>query len=113
MAQRELLVFERKFKLNDAINTFLQERRAEANITMASSLSNIQVIEPAINLGKVFPKKSQNYIFALILCFIIPVGFITMRERFKVTFSNYEEITKITAIPVLGKLLHSHRKEQD
>ncbi len=112
MAQRELLVFERKFKLNDAINTFLQERRAEANITMASSLSNIQVIEPAINLGKVFPKKSQNYIFALILCIILPVGFIMTAERFKVTFSNYEEITKLTSIPVLGKLLHSHKREQ-
>ena len=65
LEQRELLVFERKFKLNDAINTFLQERRAEANITMASSLSNIEVIEPAINLGKVFSKERSEFYFCI------------------------------------------------
>lgn len=112
VTQRELLVFERKFKLNDNIFTFLQERRAEANITMASNISNIEIVEPAVNEGKVFPKKSQNYIFALILSLILPVVFTSINDRFRVTFANVEEVAKVTSFPILGKLLHSNKKDQ-
>ena len=112
VTQRQLLVYERKFKLNDAIYTFLQEKRAEANITMASNISTIEIIEPAVNLGKVFPKKSQNFAFALILSILLPIVLLSVYNRFRVTFANYEEITKITSFPILGKLLHSHKKDQ-
>ena len=112
VTQRQMLVFERKFKLNDAIFTFLQERRAEANITMASNISNIEILEPAVDLGKVFPKKGQNYIFAFILALVLPVVISSIYSRFRITFAGVDEVSKLTTFPILGKLLHSHKKDQ-
>lgn len=110
VTQRQMLVYERKFKLNDAIYTFLQERRAEANITMASNISNIEIVEPAVNVGKIFPKNSQNILFAIILALILPAVFSSIYARFRVTFADVDELMKLTSFPVLGRLLHAHNR---
>jgi tyrosine-protein kinase Etk/Wzc len=78
LTQRLLLGYQRKFQLNDAIYTFLMQKRAEAQITKASNLPDNEVIDyalPAIG-GQVFPKKSLNYTIALLLGLLIPVGYV-------------------------------------
>ena len=44
----QLRGIERKFKLNDAIYTFLLQKRSEAQIARASSLPDYEVIDPAV-----------------------------------------------------------------
>ena len=45
--QRQLFSFERKFKLNDAIYTYLLQKLSEARITMASNRADNEIIDLA------------------------------------------------------------------
>lgn len=62
--ERELVGIERKFNLNDAIYTFLLEKRAEAQIARASNLPDSEITEPAKMVGRapIFPKTKINFI---------------------------------------------------
>ena len=60
--QRQLFIIERQFKLSDAIYTYLQQKRTEAQITKASNFPDNEVVDLAREGGQslVFPKKSPN-----------------------------------------------------
>ena len=64
----QLQGIERKFKLNDAIYTFLLQKRSEAQIARASSMPDYETIEPARLAAAIIvsPKKKFNYILALL-----------------------------------------------
>ena len=70
--QRQLLGIERKYKLNDAIYTYLLQKRSEAAITKASNTPDNEIIDLAdpIVQEKVFPKTSLNYTIAFILALL-------------------------------------------
>lgn len=103
---------ERKFKLNDAIYTFLLQKRSEAQIARASSMPDYEVIDPArtVVAHPVAPKKSLNLIIALLLGMIIPTSVIMGKDFFNNRISDPEEIEAMTQIPILGKVFHNFRR---
>lgn len=113
--ERQLVGIERKFRLNDAIYNYLMEKRAEANITKASNLPDSEVIEPAKmeGSGPVSPNKKMNYIIAFILGLLIPFGFIQLKSAINNKLESQEQIEKITDLPVLGKILHNHKRNNN
>jgi len=110
--ERQLTGIERKYRLNDAILNYLMEKRAEANITRASNLPDIDIIEPAMLIGggQIFPNKKMNYIIALLLGLAIPFGFLQIKSTFNTKIVAQDQIEQITNIPVLGKILHNRKK---
>ena len=71
--ERELLSIERLQSISENIYIFLLKKRAEAKITSSSNVSDSKVLEPAIYNVKnpVFPNKNKNYLFAIILGFLL------------------------------------------
>ncbi|MFW5700812.1 MAG: GumC family protein, partial [Cyclobacteriaceae bacterium] len=55
--QRELFGYERQFKVNDAIYSYLLQKKAEAEIAKASYQSDTEILEPANVDAQVAPKK--------------------------------------------------------
>jgi len=57
--QRVLFGIERKFKLTDAIYTYLLQKRSEAQITQASTLPDNEILDKAMSEGisPVYPKQ--------------------------------------------------------
>ncbi len=108
----QLKGIERKFKLNDAIYTFLLQKRSEAQIARASSMPDYEVIDPAraAVAYPVSPKKLLNLLIALMLGVIIPTSFIMGRDLFNSRISDPEEIEAATHIPILGKVFHNFRR---
>jgi tyrosine-protein kinase Etk/Wzc len=104
--QRQLLGIERKFNLNDAVYTFLLEKKAEAQIARASNLPDFEMIEEAALDKKVHPKKMRNYLIALIIGSLFPVVFIKVHELLGVKISSREELEAFIDIPVIGKIIH-------
>ncbi len=104
--QRVLVGIERKFNINDAIYTYLLEKRAEAEIAKTSYQPNTEIIEPStiVGSGPISPKKSLNYIIALFLGVIVPVGFIRLKELTQTTFSSVMEAESQIELPVLCKI---------
>lgn len=108
--ERQLKGIERKFNLNDAIYNFLMEKRAEANITRASNLPDIEVLEPAKGTGPVSPDKERNYIIAFVLGLLIPFFYLQLKSSLNTRIVTQDQVEKFTEVPVLGKILHNYKK---
>ncbi len=115
VTQRELLNFERKYTLADNIYTFLLEKRSDAQITKASNMPDNEIIDKAradISNEPVFPKKSLNYLIALILGIAFPVGFVLSKDYMNNKITERKTVENQTKFPIIGQLLHSNKDSQ-
>jgi tyrosine-protein kinase Etk/Wzc len=107
--------FERKYKLNDAIYNYLLEKRAEAKITKASNLPDDIIIEPAkqVGDGPISPNPLKNYLIAILFGVGLPFSYLIIRKALNNKIESQENIERITNVPVLGKIMHSHKKNNN
>lgn len=82
--EMNMVSMQRKFDLNDEIYTFLLQKRSEAQISLASTRPDYEIIEPARNITSkiVAPKKSINYLMALFFGLFIPTLYLMIRDFF-------------------------------
>ena len=108
-SERSLVNIEREYKLNNDLYTFLLEKRAEAGITKASNVSKNKVLDMAIpqNAAQQTPKRSQNYLIALVLGLGIPGGIILLFEFFNNKIEDKNDIERNTSIPIIGTVGHN------
>ncbi|WP_296705686.1 polysaccharide biosynthesis tyrosine autokinase, partial [Algoriphagus sp.] len=100
----------REFKLRESLYTYLLEKRAEAGIAMASNVSDNSILDPAKRGTLIFPKKQQNYGLAIVLGFLIPFGFIVVRDIFDDTIKDQRDLKKNFMIPQLGIIGYSQKE---
>lgn len=82
--EMNMVGMQRKFNLNDAIYTYLLQKRSEAAIALASNYPDYEILEPAreITSRMVAPKTTINYMLAIFMAFLIPTLFIVIRDFF-------------------------------
>ncbi len=110
--EQNLINYKRKFDINNELYTFLMQKSAEAAITKASNISDIQVLDyasldTATLLG---PVKKINMIFGLIFGLIVPFLVIIVKDYFNNTINSKEEIEKNSDIPVVGSIIRNKLK---
>ncbi len=107
--EQELISIKRRFDLNNNLYTFLLQKRAEAAITMASNVSDAQVLDPACieTAVRVGPKTMFNLLVGLILGFAFPFLVIVVGDYFNDTIMTKEEIEKKSKLPIMGEILHN------
>jgi|WetSurSiteA1Bulk_404760.scaffolds.fasta_scaffold00685_3 tyrosine-protein kinase Etk/Wzc len=111
----QLRGIERKFKLSDAMYTFLLQKRSEAQIARASSMPDYEVVDPAILAmsREVSPKRTLNYLGALVLAFLLPTLLILMKDFMNNNITDADEVEHLTNYPILGRIFHNfHRSKQ-
>jgi tyrosine-protein kinase Etk/Wzc len=110
--ERRLFGYQRKFKLNDALYTFMLTKRSEVQIAKASYLPNNEVLDIARNTEytPIAPKTKKNYIIALILGLGLPVSFLLLKDFFNDKILVNEDIEAITDYPILGYVIHNKEK---
>ncbi|MGQ1784692.1 GumC family protein [Saccharicrinis sp. GN24d3] len=109
--ERKLVGMQRKFNINDAIYTFLLQKRAEAQIAKAGSLPEHLIVEPARVLKKVFPNPKIHFALALFLGLILPALALVIIDLIDDRIKNEQEFTeKFADVPFLGSILKSEEK---
>lgn len=111
--ERQLIGFERKFKLNDAIYTFLLQRRAEAQIARASNLPEHEIVEPAQVVRRVFPNSKINYGVAFILSLIVPSFFILLVRFFDDRIKGEESLDSYKDRAFFGAIIKNKNSAED
>jgi tyrosine-protein kinase Etk/Wzc len=107
--ERQQINIEREYKLNNELYTFLLEKRAEAGITKASNVADNKVLDIARpeNANKLTPKRSQNYLIALVLGLGTPGAVILLLEFLNTKIEDKKDIEHNTNIPIIGTIGHN------
>jgi tyrosine-protein kinase Etk/Wzc len=111
----KMVGMERKFKLNDAIYTFLLQKRAESEITRESNSPDYEILEPAreITSTVISPKKTVNYGVALFLALLLPSLFILGKEYLNDKISSVYEFEHLSRHKVIGIIYKNKHKEEN
>ncbi len=102
--QQQLLSIQRRFDLSSqAYNLFLS-KRSEAGLVKAANVSDVQVIDPAKDIGggQIGPNNQLNYVMATVFGFFIPFVFVFLIVFFDNKVHTTQDITKLSPIPLLG-----------
>lgn len=111
-AERKLVNINRLYTINEEIYILLLNKRMEASIAQAAAREDSQILEPPFNYGAISPNAKQNYLTALLLGLIIPIGLIYLRNYFRSTIETLDEVKSISSVPVLGVVMHSKKNKQ-
>jgi len=111
VTERQLLGFERNFRLNDELYTFLLETRAEQEMQKASNRADSEVIDPADSRysSRVAPNPIKIYFLGLFAGFGVPFLIIFLSFLFDKKLKD-EDIKRMAQLPVLGNMPHNSDK---
>jgi len=105
--ERELARLTRRTSVNSNIYTFLLQKHEEARIARASTISNIDIVDPAIIPTKpVKPAKPKYLLLGLLFGCMVGLGLVFFQEYLDDTIKDGEEARKIMGIPLLGVIPH-------
>lgn len=109
-----MVSMQRKFTLNDAIFTFLLQKRSEAAISLASNYPDYQLLEPAREITSHInkPKKMTNYLAAFFLALLIPSIILLIREFFNDKISKALDIERLLDRSVLSVIYSNMKKTE-
>ena len=107
--EQQMVNIQRQFDLTNEIYTFLLQKRAETNISLASSIPDVQVIDVAR------PQTARRIGLSNMMILIIGLSFGIMFPLAYVLIVNYLDdriftqldLEKNTVIPILGNIMHS------
>jgi capsular exopolysaccharide synthesis family protein len=112
--EQKMVNIQRQFNLTNELYTFLLQKRAETNISLASNIPDIQVIdiaryESAMEMGLGLKK---ILIIGFIFGLSIPLAYILLLNFFDDRIRTQEDLEKSTSIPILGNIMHSQSESE-
>jgi tyrosine-protein kinase Etk/Wzc len=111
--ERKLVSMQRDFNLNNELYTYMMQKKAEASISLASNIPQVQIIDPAMMEAAelVGPNLYKNLLTGFGIGFIIPFIFIFVTDMFNTKIQSVEEVEKLTQIQIFDGIIHSKYKE--
>ncbi|NHE56136.1 GumC family protein [Cyclobacterium plantarum] len=100
----------REFKLRENLYTYLLEKRAEAGIAKASNVPDNSIVDYAKRGVLIFPKKTQNYSYAIGLGFFLPLGFLLIFHYLNNRIMDQIQLKNMLKIPLLGTIGYSEKE---
>ena len=112
--ERELIGMERQFKLNDAIYTFLLQKRSEAQIARASNTPDYELIDYAklFQAGIISPRTKINYLIAIFLGLFFPFIIILIHDFMNNKVSDIKDVEHISSLPIVGHIFNIKTKSK-
>jgi len=105
--EKDYLLIDRTYKLNDAIYTFLLQKHSETQISKASNTPDNEIIDNASISALVSPQSNSNYKKGIILALLIPAVFIGLKEFLNTRVRGKEDLKHLLPdVPVVGMIMH-------
>ena len=107
--EQTLINITRQYNLTNEIYTFLLQKRAETEIAMASTVSDVQVIDPA-RVERIVPSGMAPrvyYMIALLVGLALPGIVILFADFMNNTIQLQEDVEKLTSLTIIGNVPHS------
>lgn len=104
-AELELVQMTRDNKVNAEIYTFLLQKQQEARIAQASTISNVEIIDPAFTPQQpIKPNKKKNFAMGGLLGLMLGIGLAFFLDYMDQTVKDADGARRALGIPVLGTI---------
>lgn len=111
--ERDLVKFQREYRLNEVYHQYLTQRKREAEIQRASNEPDNEIYEEpriiamGVNLGQM----GKNYLYYALLGLIVPLCFVVLKEEvLNFSIMTKEDCEKISGLPVIGTIENVSKK---
>ncbi|MEG0189546.1 MAG: GNVR domain-containing protein, partial [Algoriella sp.] len=100
----EFVEANRGFELNSVLYSNLINQLNTTDLSLASIVSDISIIDPAKNQGQgsIYPNPQRNYLIALGIGLLIPLVYVIIKELLDFKVRVLKDITSRTGIPIIG-----------
>ncbi|RKD87730.1 GumC family protein [Mangrovibacterium diazotrophicum] len=111
--EQDLINIKRMVDLNNELYNFLLQKRAESQITKASNVPDVDVLDVArrATTEQIGPKKKVNLMIGLFLGLAVPFLFIVVRNFLEDGIQDREQVQKLTELPVIADVMHNTYNE--
>ena len=107
--QQALTEIQREEKTKLAILNSLLEKREESAISLASTISNIKVLQDASPITTpVRPNRRNSQMLAIVIGILLPAMFIFILELLNDKVTTRYDIERLTTVAILGEIGHSY-----
>jgi capsular exopolysaccharide synthesis family protein len=104
--QKKLLELARLIGVKQQLYTYLLQKKEEAQLSLASNINNIRIIDYANDLGVVTPKASQIKLLAILIGLLIPTGIMFLKDFLNNKISDKKEVEGATSVPIVGEIAY-------
>lgn len=101
---------ERLYIINNQQYNQMLIKLNEALLTKQSNVSDIDIIDPAKNIGQPYisPRPTFNYVIALLIGFFLPIIYMFIREVFDNKVKVMGDVVKYISAPLIGVISESN-----
>ncbi|MFC0875458.1 GumC family protein [Saccharicrinis sp. FJH2] len=112
--ERELIGIQRNFELNNTMYNYMLKKKAEAELSHASTAPKVQIIDKALPEAStvVGPNMLINVALGAGTGLFIPFLFLFLTDIFRSTISSKEEVELISDLTILDGIISSGNKKQ-
>src|SRR5690606_5136049 len=104
--EKKFLNASRGYAINDELYSHLLSRYSQAELSIASNVSDIGIIDYAKNLGQgpISPNRKANMAIGMFLAILIPTLILLVREILDTKIKGIPDIIKVSHIPFIGAI---------
>ncbi|TGE04318.1 GumC family protein [Hymenobacter fodinae] len=110
--ERGILAINRQQELKRALYLYLLQKREEAALSLAATVSNSRIVDRAIAEDyPVSPNKTTVLLVALLVGLGLPLAFVYVKELMNDKVQLLQDVQWVTTAPILGELIHDRTNE--
>jgi capsular exopolysaccharide synthesis family protein len=110
--ERIFLEYSRQQNIIEQLYLFLLKKREETAISKSATIASARVIDPAeAETVPVAPNGKRIFLIALVIGLAVPLSYIFLKELLNVKIRTRKDLSKITAVPVIGEIGHNYTEQ--
>ena len=111
--EREAQDLYRQQGIQNALYTFLLQKREENSLVLAATTPKGKIVDHAYaSIQPIKPSKYKIYFMALIAGLLLPLVLLFFKRLFTIKFSSQDELQSISKAPVIGEICHNRHRSQ-
>lgn len=109
--ERVLVNLNRQIQVQEQLYTFLLQKQADAQLSLAVITGDSRVVEYAHDEGVISPKAGQIKMFSILIGVILPIIVMILLDFFNNRISDKREVEDGTRVPLIGELSYNAKQK--
>lgn len=108
--EQQMIGIKGRFEMNKEMSDFLQKKRAEAAISLASNAPDAFILDAAYpeTTSQLGPQKSKFIMFGVLIGLLVPMLIIFIYDYLNDKVRSMEQLERKTKLPIVGSIAHNN-----